>query len=275
MYKQALNYLENAGRPVEATWARAQTGNGNSHDVIAALATYQNADGGFGNRLEVDIHAPDSQPFAARLAMQVMISIGTAADDPVLQRLAIWLEQTQDEDGCWRFSPGVYAHEVAPWFAAWTFPSLNPALCLAGLSKQLRIGSDRLYSRVSTLVDQMASRDEIKTGEFYELLPYVEYFPFVAHPYRDEYLDALANRITTSAQNRNYADADHFFGHVGPAGGEIANRLDPALIQSQLTRLRDEQEADGGWPSPYSPDWRPWITASAIATLTSYERYRA
>src|SRR5215211_6418367 len=78
MIKQkALNFLETAGRPVELAWARTLTNDGDPEDVIAALATYQNPDGGFGQHLEIDIHAPDSQPFAVRLAMQVMISIGT------------------------------------------------------------------------------------------------------------------------------------------------------------------------------------------------------
>ena len=270
MIQQALTFLETAGRPVETAWAKTLTSDGDPRDVIAALEAYQNPDGGFGQHFEIDIHAPDSQPFALRLAMQVMISIGTASSEPIVQRLTTWLEREQGEDGCWRFPPGVYQHELAPWFAGWTFPSLNPALNLVGAAKRLGIGSDRLFDRVARLAHSLASPKGIETGAFYEVLPYVEYFPWVDEPRRDTFLDLLATRVTALAANGEYEDAGHFFGHVGPADGEIARRLDPALIASQLTRLRGEQQSDGGWPSPYSPDWRPWITVGAIETLRAF-----
>jgi hypothetical protein len=268
--QKALNFLETTGRTVELAWARTLTNDGDLKDVISALTTYQNPDGGFGKHLEIDIHAPDSQPFAARLAMQVMISIGISRTEPIVQKLATWLEREQGEDGCWRFPPGVYQHELAPWFAGWTFPSLNPALDLAGLAKRLGIGSPRLFDRVAVLANHLASIKEIETGAYYEILPYAEYYPWIVAPNQHTYLDLLASRITSMAANGEYEDAGHFFGHVGPAGGEIARRLSPELIAAQLDRLRSEQLEDGGWPSPYSPDWRPWITADAITILHTF-----
>ncbi|MEA2532091.1 MAG: hypothetical protein QOG89_3735 [Thermomicrobiales bacterium] len=268
--ERALQFLGNTGRPVEAAWARQLADDGSRQDVIDALAAYENEDGGFGRNLEVDIKAPDSQPFAARLAMHVLVSIAAPSDEPMVRRLEGWLEREQGEDGCWRFPPGVFAHGLAPWFAGWTFPSLNPALCLAGGAKRLGIGSDRLFGRVAALVDQMASAEEIEKGEFYGVLPYVEYFPWVDHPRRAEVLDLLADRIRRSALEGGYADAGHFFEHVGPAGGEIARRLPVDLVSTQLDRLRGEQQDDGGWPSPYNPTWRAWATAAAVETLLDH-----
>jgi hypothetical protein len=188
----------------------------------------------------------------------------------MVQRLEAWLEREQGEDGCWRLPPGVFAHELAPWFAGWTFPSLNPALCLAGAAKRLGIGSERLFARVGDLVDRLASIDEIESGEFYAILPYVEYFPWVDHPRRGEFLDRLAARIERTAAEGGYEDAGHFLDHAGPAEGEIARRLPAGLVVSQLDRIRAEQQADGGWPTPYNPAWRPWATAAAVATLANY-----
>jgi hypothetical protein len=268
--ERALGFLDMHGRAVDKVWARATAGQDSRQAVIDALAAYQNDDGGFGRNLEVDIKAPDSQPFATGLAMIVLVSLGVSPDEPIVRFAEQWLERTQHEDGCWRFTSGVYDHELAPWFAGWTFPSLNPALCLAGAAKRLRIGSDRLFARVAALADRLASLEEVEKGEFCSILPYVEYFPWVDHPRRTEFLDLVADRIRRTAEAGGYDDAGHFFGHAGPKDGEIARRLSSDLLSSQLTRLRGEQQDDGGWPSPYDPAWRSWATASAVAILTDF-----
>lgn len=268
--QQALAFLDEQGRPVETAWARQACGEGSRQTVIAALTGYQNEDGGFGHGLEPDIKAPDSQPFAARLAMETLHAIGASPDEPTLTRLARWLEREQGDDGCWRFPPDVYQHELAPWFANWTFPSLNPALCLAGWAHRLGIGGDQIQQRVATLAEQLPSVEQIETGEFYDLLPYAEYYPWVDHPRRETLLPALVRRIEQVANAGGYDDAGHFFEHAGDPSGAIAQQLPPALITAQLDRLEAEQEPDGGWPTPYDPAWRSWRTANAIATLRAF-----
>jgi hypothetical protein len=269
---RALTFLDSADRPVEAAWARWTNGQGTPEAVIAALAQYQNPDGGFGQGLEPDIGAPSSNPFATQLALQILLALGATGDVPLLARTVKWLEERQDEDGCWRLPGDVQEHPLAPWFAAWNFPSLNPALGLAGYAKRLGIGSERLHARVRRLWDRMASREEIAGAEFYTLLPYVDYVPWVEVPEQEEYLEALAAEIQSGLGRGVYEDAGHFFGHVGPANGPLARRLPADLIAGQLDRLEREQESDGGWPSPYAAHWRPWTTAAALANLRNYGR---
>lgn len=267
---RAIAYLEGQGRPLEAAWARSVCAGGPRDAVIQELAPYQNDDGGFGQNLEVDIKAPDSQPFAARMAMAVLISIGASRHEPMVQRLEAWLEREQADDGCWRLPPGVYQHDLAPWFQAWQFPSLNPALDLAGFAARLGIGSSRLHNRVRALADRMATLEEVASAEFYALLPYVEYFPWVDHPRREEFVARLATRIEHIARDGGYDDAQHFFDHVGPSDGEIARRLPRDLIAAQLERLQAEQKEDGSWPTPYDQQWCSWATAAGAITLRQY-----
>src|SRR5262245_36198356 len=98
--ERGLAFLEREGRPIDAAWARALAGQGSREAVIDALAAYQNDDGGFGRTLEVDIKAPDSQPFATHLAMLVLFSLGVPSDAPMVRRVEAWLEREQGEDGC-------------------------------------------------------------------------------------------------------------------------------------------------------------------------------
>lgn len=268
----AIAFLDTQPRPLELAWTRCLAGSADSSAVTAAMAIYQNPDGGFGNGLEVDIKAPDSQPFAARLAMAVALDCQIPVTDPVIAKLAGWLESEQQDDGCWHFAKGVYQHSLAPWFMGWTFPSLNPALCVAGAAKRLGIGSPRLFDRVATLAGQMSTLQEAETGAFYEILPYAEYYPWVDGPESQRYVDAIAKGIIGRIESGGYDDAGHVFEHAGGPDSAVSRAIPPALIEAQLQRLIAEQEADGGWPSPYDPLWRCTATAHAISILRAYGR---
>lgn len=125
-----------------------------------------------------------------------------------------------------------------------------------------------MRERVARLFSRLATPDAARTGDFYTVLPYVEYVPVADLADEDAWLGALAANIIDTAEADNYADASHFFEHV--LGGEpgIARRLPAGMISRFADALLDEQENDGGWPSPYDPGWRPWQTAAAMTTLS-------
>lgn len=268
---RALAFLDREGRAVDAAWCRVATHlGGNRNTALLELAKFQNDDGGFGHRLEPDIAAPESNPFAARIALQICCAIDAEANAPLIQHLLNWLTETQGEDGGWRFAPAIYDHALAPWFAAWTWPSLNPSLDLAGYVARLGWDAPALQQRTLGLFANLASVQTIEEGGFYNILPFVEYTPWVDHPDHAVYLAALVRQITSEAKAGKYDDAGHFFEHVGPVDGPIAGQLPAALIASQLNRLRTEQQADGGWPTPYDVAWRSWATARNAVTLAAF-----
>ena len=269
--ERGLAFLNAQGYPLGSAWVAHRWHDGPASAVIEALGAFQNEDGGFAG-LEVDIKAPDSNPFAARLAMHVLATLDGRGDGPLVRNLERWLIANQNEDGDWHFAPAIYEHELAPWFAGWTFPSLNPACCLAGLAARLGIGTEAMQARVRALFDARASLDEARTGEFYTILPYVEYLSGVEHPERDAYLAALAANITTTAEQGGYADAGHFFDHALGGGDDLLRRLPADLIAQQRARFLAEQAADGGWPTPYDPAWRPWATAGSLIMLADLDQ---
>lgn len=263
----ALRFLDEQRYPLGAALVRHRWRGGSATAVIDALSTYQNDDGGFGRGLEVDIKAPASNPFAARLAMHTLLALRDAPRGPLIDDLATWLQANQDEDGDWHFAREVYDAPLPPWFAAWTFPALNPACCLAGAASRLNIATPEMRERVGRLFSRLATLDEARTGEFYNLLPYVEYVPIVDLDDRDVWLDAIASNITSTAARDGYADAGHFFEHALGGGPVIISRLPATLIERFTDTLIDEQQADGGWPTPYDPAWRPAQTAAALTSL--------
>jgi len=235
--------------------------------VIDTLETFQNPDGGFGNGLEVDIQAPHSNPFAARLAMHILLHLRPRPAAPLIDRLATWLNASQHEDGDWHFSPEIYKAPLAPWFQGWTFPALNPACCIAGIGHALGLLTGPTLTRTAALFDEKSSLDEARTGEFYTVLPYVEYFRSIDHPEREDYLDAIAANIITTAEAGKYDDAGHFFDHALAAGPDLVTRIPPDLLSTFADRLLDEPLEDGGWPNPYGDAWRPISSALAVGTI--------
>jgi hypothetical protein len=264
----ALEFLQERHFPLGTALVRHHWGDACASDVLAELSSYQNEDGGFGRGLEVDIKSPASNPFAARLAMAGMLSLRDRPASLVIERLGAWLRDNQHVDGDWHFSEAVYAGELPPWFTAWTFPSLNPACCVAGHANRHGIATPEMLERVARLFAAEASPEDAASGEFYTVLPYVEYLGGVdAVPDRATWLDAVGQNVAGHGEGDGFADAGHFFELALGGGPELVQRIPAETLSRQADRLMAEVEADGGWPSAYDDAWRPSLTASALTML--------
>lgn len=264
---RALSFTEQQESALPSTLIRYLWFDGDPVEVVSALAPYQNSDGGFGNRLEPDIHHPSSNPFAARIAMQHLLTLPKSVGGEMKVGLQSWLETNQHEDGDWHFSDETRSGFMQPWFAAWEHPSLNPACCVVGHAAALGIATQTMLERVERLFNEKASQDEARTGEFYTLLPYVEYTVGVTLPNAEDWYDLLANRIVEMLHTGKLDDAEHFFTLALGGSPEITQRIPKELISNQIDSLLSEQKDDGGWPSPYDDSWRVWTTAGTMTTL--------
>ncbi len=172
----AGRFLEEHGRDIERARFGYHFGDTSREDLLTVLGRYQNQDGGFGHGLEPDIMAPDSNPFATELALLICLQAEVPKEHPLLQSTVEYLEEAQDADGSWRFSPGVYEHPLAPWFAGWQWPALNPSCTLAGLLRELDLGSERLHGRVASMFDRLAKPEDLLGEDYYAARPYAYYF---------------------------------------------------------------------------------------------------
>jgi hypothetical protein len=86
--------------------------------VTAALARYQNEDGGFGHALEPDARTPSSSALATGIGLRILRELRCPPDHPMVGRAVQWLEATCDpETYTWRALPDD-ANESphAPWW---------------------------------------------------------------------------------------------------------------------------------------------------------------
>lgn len=267
--ERGRQFVAAAGYPLGVAIIDHAWNDGSVDAVLGELGSYQLDDGGFGHGLEVDIASPASNPFATRLAMSVLVTLNVpkTAGRALTAGLKQWLVASQSDDGDWHFSAETKSGELAPWFAGWTFPSLNPACCVAGYANQLGLATPEMLTRVARLFEAEASIESAQTGDFYTLLPYVEYIAGIDWPDRNAFVEATVQGITSADAEGRYADAGHFWEHVLGGGSDIIGRLSTDVLARNATRLLDEQMPDGGWPTPYNDAWRPWITAQSVQTL--------
>jgi hypothetical protein len=270
---RARQFFAHNGRDIDQARFIYHFGAGSQDDLLAALSRYQNPDGGFGHGLEPDIQAPESNPFATQLALLICAQADVPRTHPLLQRTVEYLERTQDEEGCWRFSEGIYRHELAPWFQGWEWPNLNPSCPLSGLLKELGLGSQTLHMRVERLFVRLARVEDLTGDEFYAVLPYAGYFmPAWDHPQRELYQFGVLWWLIRQHLAGKLADSDHFFTFVRRPDSFVGRHLPEKIGAERLDRLESEQAEDGGWPSPYNAHWRGWTTVQSLLVLQSFGR---
>jgi hypothetical protein len=271
--ERASSFFQDNGRTIDQARFHYHFGELSQEDLLDVLRGYQNPDGGFANGLEVDIAAPDSNPFATDLALQVCLLAGAPGEHDLLQRAVAYLERAQDGEGNWRFSEAIYAHALAPWFQGWQWPNLNPSCSIAGHLRELGLGSETLHARVESLFGRLANPLDLVGDDFYAVMPYAFYFlPEWEHPQREFYLAGLLWWLIRQHRNDSLPDHGHFFEYVRSPDSYPARNLPAEILATRLDGLAAEQQEDGGWPSPYDPRWRGWATVQNLLVLQAFGR---
>lgn len=267
--ERAERFLRANGRDIDQALFDYTFAGASRDALMDALARYQNADGGF-HGPEVDIAAPDSNPFATELALTICVQADAPRDHPVLRAAVHHLEETQDDESGWRFSEGVYQHPLAPWFQGWEWPNLNPSCTIAGLLKQLGLGSPELHTRVEGLFERLERVEDLTGDEFYAVRPYALYFqPEWPHPQRDLYNSGVLWWLIRQTDNAEL-DGNHFFQYAPSPNTYTARMLPQRILNRRLELLAAEQQEDGGWPTPYNPDWRGGVTIQNLLVLRAF-----
>lgn len=270
LVRRGRDFLEREGRDIERAVFDCVFGAQPVDRALEVLAGYQNPDGGF-TRLEVDIQSPVSNPFATELALNLLVALDPPRDHPLVRAVVAYLEDTQDEEGSWRFTPEVYQQSLAPWFQGWQWPNLNPSATTAGFLKQLGLGSDRLHARVQALFKRLATPADLLVNDFYAARPYALYLQTEwDFPQADFYRWGIVWWLVRQALTNAEIDAMHWMEYASRPESAVARRLPPQMLQGQLDRLKKSVSDDGGWPTPYNAAWRPWVTLQALLTLRAY-----
>ncbi|HYH11417.1 MAG TPA: hypothetical protein VD789_03595, partial [Thermomicrobiales bacterium] len=154
------------------------------------------------------------------------------------------------------------------WFASWEFPNINPSCSIAGLTSALGIATPGMLERAARIWREQATFDAARSGDFYPMLPIVEYVAHIEVDNREEWLDAMAAGVARGIAANSFGDAEHALEHIVGGGPDLIVRLDREALVKVIDAVLADQKDDGGWPTPYDQSWRPWSTSSTLVLLS-------
>jgi hypothetical protein len=289
--EHARSFLAGHGRMLERRRFELLTGDlrppAGSAGVLAALDGYRNPDGGYGWGLEPDLRDGSSQPGGALHALEVLAELSGAGAEQALA-LCDWLDRHSLPDGGLPFAlPVLDPTAVAPFWAQ-ADPGVSSLQITAAVAGQAY--------RAAEVLPEFASHPWLTAAAGF-CLAAIERLPEQpgAHElsFALQLLDALADRQPAAAEllerlGHRLLPADGMLPVAGGAADEALRPLDlapwpdrpirrlfaPSVIEAELDRLVDAQQADGGWRvdfASHSPaaelDWRGYATVRAVVVL--------
>jgi hypothetical protein len=248
---------------------------GDAAPVIAAVAAYRNADGGFGHALEPDGRGPGSQPPAVALALRTLDEAG-AWDGELVAGALGWLERTAPPEGGTSFvDASIEGWPRAPWWVPGEGASLEmtgpiaATLHARGVEHPwLERATELAWKRIEGLRDAQA----------YALIGATRFLDHVpdrarAHQAFERIAPLFDERVLTldpAAPGEVHGILDY-----APRPDSLARALvDDATVAAHLDHLAAGQRDDGGWTfnwPAWSPaaeaDWRGSLTVDALRLL--------
>lgn len=159
--------------------------NGSKEDVLSVLATYQNADGGFGHGLEPDFWNPLSSPVQTWVATRIIHELDLQDNKhPIIQGILNYLESGLDFNRhTWRNTvPTNNDYPHAPW---WTFNPVevtyNPTASLVGFILKFSDRGSHLFELGSILAQEAYAhfKDHHPLKEMHTVACYVELYEYL------------------------------------------------------------------------------------------------
>lgn len=297
-FENARAFIYQNARPLDYTRFQYHFEGGDQEPVLAALAAYQNPDGGFGHGLEADAWNPDSTPIQTWAATEILREIHfTDQGHPVMAGILRYLAGGRDFDGkTWANTvPGNNDYPHAPWWhytdQSSPHETYNPTACLAGFILRFAANKSDLHRLGHRLAREAVARyfagdlleDMHTAGCYLRLLEYLE----EAKEESVADLAALRERLRFQVRHSLTAETDQWETGYICKPSQFFNRRDSvyyadnqALAQYEGDFILRTQLSDGAWAIPwgwgdYPEEWalaKNWWKSNGIILNLLYLR---
>ncbi len=266
--KKARDFIYRNARPLDIARWKYLFEDGCKEDVLTALKTYQNEDGGFGHALEPDFWNPDSSPVQTWVATEIVREIDLEdKTHPVIQGILRYLASGKDFDGhTWAntiASNNDYPH--AEW---WNYdpalePSYNPTACLIGFILKFADPESELFTLACTLAKEAYEyfKQNFPMDSMHTVSCFVELYEYMqeggVHTLIDlaEFKELLRKRIQhvitydTAKWNVEYVCKPSLFIHSRTSDFFEENQ---EICAYEREFILDSQEPEGVWTITWS-----------------------
>ena len=281
--KKAETFIWSNARLLDRLLYARQFKGGPREPVLAALAPYQNPDGGFGNGLEPDLRGPVSQPQPVEFALHILDELD-ALREPMVQRALDYLVSiTTSEGGVPFVLPMAEEYPRAPWWNTGPEPpaSINPTAGVAGLLHKHGLSHPWLGPATEFCWRSIEAEQERGGYDYLTIFTFLEFVPDRGRA------ETAFKRISTELLSGDLVTLDpsateHAFMPLdfAPTPRSPGRALfDDATIDRHLDALGARQQPDGGWPISWQPpsplaelEWRGVVTLRVLTILRAYGR---
>ena len=295
---QARAFIFEAARPLEQAQYAYHFENGTAEAVLASLARFQNADGGFGHALEPDLRVADSSALATTIGLQILRDIEATAEQPMVRGAIGYLLASYDpRQQRWPIIPATAGSAPhAPWWEP-------------GIQLQQSFGAFLANPRAE-IIGYLYEYAELVPGELLETLgpaalAHLEQLPdkmdmhdllcyvrlaetkTLPEPMRERMMDKLRRAVGVTVE-RDPA-AWKTYGLQPLAVVTTPDSPFAALygreLEANLDALVESQQDDGSWGLTWTwgdmfpeawqvaeRDWRGVLTLTNLRTLRSFGR---
>lgn len=117
-FKKAGQFIEENGRPLEVARFKYEFSEAPASQVLEALSSFQNNDGGFGCALEPDLRTQESSTLCTSMAFQTLRSLGVSKENPLVSNALKFLRsELNEKQQSWRIIPASAEKSPrAPWW---------------------------------------------------------------------------------------------------------------------------------------------------------------
>jgi hypothetical protein len=280
-FESATNFIWKNARLLERAIFAYHFLNGSPARILDVLHTYQNEDGGFGNALEPDLRAPDSQPLFVEFALRTLYECNLQAPD-MSKRACEFLSKHAD------LEKGIPL--VFPSFRLYPHPSHmdNPQVEQASMERLTGLVGLLYWQGVSDPWLQQAVEvcvNFITNSSFTDTHTILNAFCLLEALSADRPDDHLFSRLSDDLFKSSFLRLEVPVTSYGLTPLTFAPTPDAycrsiftdAQIEAHLADLEKQQQEDGGWPIYWEPpngtscqEWRAQRTVAALVTLHAY-----
>ena len=254
--------------------------------VLEALRAFRNQDGGFGQALEPDLRASESQPIHAEFALQIMRDFGLR-DKETAEGVCEYLGSIANDEGL--VSAILPSAQQYPRAVHWDGPSplepdLGATIGVVGLLHFQEVSHGWLEKATASCSRLLSTTVIEDAHRIKSALTFLQYAPAAKNvaALRDALRTQLdsARWFTTEVPVTTYAMTPLDFATSPAEDG--SSFFSAETISTHLDDLARQQEDDGGWPIYWDPpgagprcEWRAIWTLNAITVLNNYGRVQA
>ncbi|QUH30635.1 prenyltransferase/squalene oxidase repeat-containing protein [Vallitalea guaymasensis] len=227
---------------------------GNKKKIIQELSTYQNADGGWVNGLEVEYPGSASSPFTTAAALGYIAKFDLK-DTSLYHNTLAYLKDTQHQNGMWDDTDKILAFPHPPYMGPGIYPDYKTGMILKWLLRLNTIDKAMINGARDYMIQAF---DEISSKtDFWSAVAYSGAFSMLPHV--KEYSKIMEWSMKILMPNESQFGWQQVMGMI-----EDDTPIPEQAYDMAIKLINENQEEDGGWPHQFGTYNRVW---SAIYIL--------